>query len=198
MLYDDDNFYVVCRCWDSAPPEQWVANDMRRDSQRLRDNDNFGVSLDTYHDRRNAFVFYTTPLGALTDQIFTDEGNPNRDWNQIWDVRTGRFEGGWTVEIAIPFKSLRYGPGRSQTWGIQIRRGIRRKNEWTHLTVLPPASGGSQAWFRVSGSATLVGLEVPPASRNIEIKPYASARSTTDRLASPPSPTTELPTSAAT
>ncbi len=111
VLYDDDNFYVVCRCWDSAPPEQWVANDMRRDSQRLRDNDNFGVSLDTYHDRRNAFVFYTTPLGALTDQIFTDEGNPNRDWNQIWDVRTGRFEGGWTVEIAIPFKSLRYGAG---------------------------------------------------------------------------------------
>ena len=186
VLYDDDNFYVVCRCWDSAPPEQWVANDMRRDSQRLRDNDNFGVSLDTYHDRRNAFVFYTTPLGALTDQTYTDEGNPNRDWNQIWDVRTGRFEGGWTAEIAIPFKSLRYAPGRSQTWGIQIRRGIRRKNEWTHLTVLPPASGGSQAWFRVSGSATLDGLEVPPASRNIEIKPYVSARSTTDRLASPP------------
>ncbi len=186
MLYDDDNFYVVCRCWDSAPPEQWVANDMRRDSQRLRDNDNFGVSLDTYHDRRNAFVFYTTPLGALTDQTYTDEGNPNRDWNQVWDVRTGRFEGGWTAEIAIPFKSLRYAPGRSQTWGIQIRRGIRRKNEWTHLTVLPPASGGSQAWFRVSGSATLVGLEAPPASRNIEIKPYVSARSTTDRQASPP------------
>ena len=186
ILFDDDNFYVVCRCWDSAPPEQWVANDMRRDSQRLRDNDNFGVSLDTYHDRRNAFVFYTTPLGALTDQTYTDEGNPNRDWNQIWDVRTGRFEGGWTAEIAIPFKSLRYAPGRSQTWGIQIRRGIRRKNEWTHLTVLPPAMGGSQAWFRVSGSATLVGLEVPPASRNLEIKPYASAKSTTDRLASPP------------
>jgi hypothetical protein len=186
VLYDDRNLYVVCRCWDSAPPEQWVANDMRRDSQRLRDNDNFGVSLDTYYDRRNAFVFYTTPLGALTDQTYTDEGNPNRDWNQIWDVRTGRFEGGWTAEIAIPFKSLRYGPGRSQTWGIQIRRGIRRKNEWTHLTVLPPASGGSQAWFRVSGSATLVGLEVPPASRNLEVKPYVSARSTTDRLASPP------------
>ena len=155
------------------------------------------MSFDTYHDRRNAFVFYTTPLGALTDQTYTDEGNPNRDWNQIWDVRTGRFEGGWTAEIAIPFKSLRYAPGRSQTWGIQIRRGIRRKNEWTHLTVLPPASGGSQAWFRVSGSATLVGLEVPPASRNIEIKPYVSARSTTDRLASPPSPTMVMPTSAA-
>ena len=186
VLYDDRHLYVVCRCWDSAPPDEWVANDMRRDSQRLRDNDNFGVSLDTYHDRRNAFVFYTTPLGALTDQTYTDEGNPNRDWNQIWDVRTGRFEGGWTAEIAIPFKSLRYGPGRSQTWGIQIRRGIRRKNEWTHLTVLPPASGGSQAWFRISGSATLVGLEVPPASRNLEVKPYVSARTTTDRLASPP------------
>jgi hypothetical protein len=186
VLYDDQQIYVSCRCWDSAPPAQWVANDMRRDSQQLRDNDNFGVSLDTYHDRRNAFTFYTTPLGAIADQTFTDEGNPNRDWNQIWDVRTGRFDGGWTVEIAIPFKSLRYTPGHAQTWGIQLRRGIRRKNEWTHLTVLPPSAGGSQAWFRVSGAATLVGLDLPPAGKNLEIKPYGIARTTTDRLAAPP------------
>ena len=101
VLYDD-NVYGACRCWDSAPPDQWGANQMRRDAQELRDNDTFGVTFDTFHDRRNAFVFYTNPLGAVADQAYTDEGNPNRDWNPAWEVRTDRFDGGWTVEMAIP------------------------------------------------------------------------------------------------
>ena len=103
IFYDADKIYVTCRCWDSAPPGEWVANEMRRDGNQLRDNDTFGVMFDTFHDRRNAFAFYTNPLGALADQTYTDEGNPNRDWNSVWEVRTGRFGGGWTVEMAIPF-----------------------------------------------------------------------------------------------
>ena len=108
VFFDDDNIYLVCRCWDSAPPEEWVANEMRRDSQQVRQNDLFGAIFDTFQDRRNGFSFYTNPLAARADQWITDEGNPNRDWNPVWSVRTGRFEGGWTAEMAIPFKSLRY------------------------------------------------------------------------------------------
>lgn len=186
VMYDDNHMYVVCRCWDSAPPAQWVANVMQRDGNQLRDNDTFGVVFDTFHDRRNGFAFYTNPIGALADQIYTDEGNPNRDWNPVWNVRTGRFDGGWTVEMAIPFKTLRYTSGTSQIWGVQFRRGIRRKNEWAHLTALPAAFGGSTAWFRVSGAATLVGLDLPAASKNVEIKPYGISRFTTDRLRADP------------
>jgi len=181
IFYDADKIYVTCRCWDSAPPDEWVANEMRRDGNQLRDNDTFGVMFDTFHDRRNAFAFYTNPLGALADQTYTDEGNPNRDWNSVWEVRTGRFDGGWTVEMAIPFKSLRYTSGLAQTWGVNFRRGIRRKNEWAHLTPLPASLGGSTAWFRVSGGATLVGLDLPTASKNIELKPYGISRFTTDQ-----------------
>ena len=83
-----------CRCWDSAPPEEWIANEMRRDTNGLRQNDFFGALLDTFHDRRNGFNFYTNPLAARADQWITDEGNPNSDWNPVWSVRTGRFEGG--------------------------------------------------------------------------------------------------------
>ena len=78
--------------------------------------------IDTFHDRRNGYNFYTNPLGARADQIVTDEGNPNADWNPVWEVRTGRFEGGWTAELAIPFKSIRYHSGDNQEWGIQLRR----------------------------------------------------------------------------
>ena len=129
------NIYVSARVWDSAPESEWVANELRRDTQQLRQNDTFGVMFDTFYDRRNGVMFYTNPLGALAEFGITNEGNPNSDWNPVWDVRTGRFEGGWTVEMRIPFKSLRYRPGSEQVWGLQLRRAIRRKNEWTYLTL---------------------------------------------------------------
>ncbi|MEZ5421149.1 MAG: DUF5916 domain-containing protein [Vicinamibacterales bacterium] len=185
IAYDDTNFYLSCRCWDSAPPEEWTANEYRRDTAQLRQNDVFGALLDTFHDRRNGFHFYTNPLGARADQVVTNEGNPNSDWNPVWFVRTGRFEGGWTVEMAIPFRSIRYVSGPHREWGIQLRRSIRRKNEWTHLTFLPASTGGVTSIFRASGAATLVGLDLPPAAKNIELKPYAISRLTSDLTRSP-------------
>ncbi len=185
ITYDDTNFYLSCRCWDQAPPEAWTANEYRRDTAQLRQNDMFGALLDTFHDRRNGFNFYTNPLGARADQVISNEGNPNADWNPVWFVRTGRFEGGWTVEMAIPFRSIRYVSGANQQWGIQVRRSIRRKNEWTHLTFVPAATGGVSSIFRASAAATLVGLDLPPAARNVELKPYAISRMTSDLTRTP-------------
>ncbi len=185
VMFDREHMYVAARCWDSAPPERWVANEMRRDTNQLRQNDHFGVMFDTFYDRRSGFMFYTNPLGALADYSVVDEGAPNTDWNPVWEVRTGRFDGGWTVEMAIPFKSLRYRSGSSQVWGLQLRRSIRRKNEWTYLTPVPASLAGPQAFNRVSVAGTLVGLDLPPASRNVELKPYAVSRLTTDRVRTP-------------
>jgi hypothetical protein len=185
ILFDADNIYVSAKCWDSSPESEWVANEMRRDGNQIRQNDNFGVIFDTFHDLRNGTIFYTNPLGGMMDIQVTNEANSNQDWNTIWAVRTGRFEGGWTVEMQIPFKSLRYRPGARQVWGVQMRRGIRRRNEWAYITALPPTDGSS-AWQRLSTAPTLVGLEVPAGSKNIEIKPYAISSLTTDRVANPP------------
>lgn len=183
VFFDSKDLYVACRCWDTAPPSQWVANEMRRDSNQIRQNDGFGVMLDTFYDRRNAVNMVTNPLGGILDSQYTNEGNANQDWNAVWDVRTARFEGGWSLEMRIPFKSLRYRPGASQVWGIQFRRVIRRRNESAFLTPLPP--DGSSAWQRISLSPTLVGLDVPPGSRNLDIKPYGIGGMRTDRTASP-------------
>ena len=188
IMFDDTNVYVAGRLHESVPESQWVANEMRRDTSQLRQNDTFTAFFDTFYDRRNGFNFYTNPLGARADQQFTNEGNPNADWNPVWDVRTGRFDGGWTVEMEIPFKTLRYRSEPPYLWGIQLRRAIRRKNEWVYLTRLPISAGGgsgSAGIFRVSAAGTLVGLEPPPASRNLEIKPYAIGGVTTDLTASP-------------
>jgi hypothetical protein len=186
VLYDDKNVYLTCRCWDSAPPDEWIVNELRRDTNGLRNNDHIGVMFDTFYDRRSGFGFYTNPLGARADYSVVDEGGSNTDWNPVWTSKTGRFDGGWTVEMAIPLKSIRYRAGDDQVWGIQLRRSVRRKNEWAYLTPVPRSLAGPQALNRVSAGGTLVDLDLPPAGLNLELKPYAVARMTTDRLLATP------------
>ena len=125
--FDDANLYVAARVWDSLGEAGWIANEMRRDSTQLRANDSFGIYFDTYHDRRNAVGFFVNPIGGFAEVQITNQATPNFDWNPVWDVATGRFDGGWTVEMAIPFKSLRYRPGVEQIWGVQIRRSVLRE-----------------------------------------------------------------------
>ena len=185
ILYDDRNIYLTCRCWDSAPPDQWIANELRRDTNGLRNNDHIGAMFDTFYDRRSGFGFYTNPLGARADYSVVDEGGSNTDWNPVWTSKTGRFEGGWTVEMAIPLKSIRYRAGTNQVWGIQLRRSVRRKNEWAYLTPVPQSLAGPQALNRVSASGTLVGLDLPPSGLNLELKPYVISRLETDRVRTP-------------
>ncbi len=191
VLFDDDSIYISARCYDTAPPSEWVANEMRRDVIQLRQNDSFSLMLDTFYDRRNGLAFLVTPIGGFSDFAISNEGGRvNTDWNTIWDSRTDRFDGGWTVEIEIPFKSLRYRPTSTQVWGIQLRRIIRRRTEASYLTPLPisAARGNSviAGLWRVSQAGSLVGIEVPSGSRKIEIKPYGIGGMTTDSTADPP------------
>ena len=187
LLFDDTNIYLSVRCWESNP-ERVVASDMRRDGGNVSGNDRIGFSFDTFYDRRNSFTFSINPIGGRLDAQITDERGYNQDWNAVWDFGVGRFDGGWTVETAVPFKSLRYRPGRDQIWGVQIGRHNRWKNEISYLTPIPY---GVRGLFQMSMAPTLVGLQVPPGSRNLEIKPYAISDMSTD-VAAPPTGSTEL------
>ncbi len=190
IAFDDENIYVGGRVWESHPESEWVANEMRRDANQLTQNDSFGVAFDTFFDKRNGVFFYVNPLGTRSDIQYTNEGNPNRDWAPIWEARTGRFEGGWTAEFRIPFKSLRYRSGGDQLWGIQIRRAIRHQSEWAYLTRIPRSvtgggSNGASAVMRISRWGVLTGLETPPAGRTIEVKPYGISSLQTNRTVTP-------------
>src|SRR5688572_2581237 len=184
VIFDDDMIYVSARCWESQP-ERRVANEMRRDTNQLRQNDTFAVLFDTFHDRRNGYFFTANSIGGLGDSQITDEGPPNVDWNTVWNVQTGRFEGGWTIEMAIPFKTLRYQPGRDQTWGINLRRVVRWKNEWSYLAQVPRALTTFRGLLKISSAGTLEGLQVPSGSRNLEFKPFALAGVSTDNTVTP-------------
>jgi hypothetical protein len=180
VAFDEDNVYVAFRCWESEP-DRFVANDMRRDGPNMwQGNDIVAVSFDTFQDRRNSFNFVMNALGARQDGQVTNERQWNGDWNTVWEVKSGRFEGGWTIEAAIPFKSLRFQPGRAQIWGFNAFRTNRWKNEISYVTRVPAARGQS-ALYQGSVAATLVGVEAPSGSRALEVKPYAISDLKTDR-----------------
>jgi hypothetical protein len=183
IFFDDDAFYVTFRCWESRP-EALVVNEMRRDGNTIFQGDHIAFLVDTFYDRRNGIEFAINAIGGRWDGQISNERQANANFNPIWDLATGRFEGGWTVELAIPFKSLRYRPGRAQIWGFNARRVNRAKNETSFLTRVPRALG-QQGLFQASLAATLVGLEVPPGSHNLEIKPYAVSSVTSDVTATP-------------
>ena len=184
IFFDDQNIYVSVRAWDSQP-ERMVANELRRDGRQINQGQNVAIVFDTFHDHRNGFYFQTNPLGVLRDLEVTDEGNPNPDWNTVWEVKTGQFDQGWTFEMVIPFRSLRYAGSGTQVWGVNIRRTVIWKNEVSFLTPIP-ASSGHFGIFRMSSHATLVGLETPAKSIDVEVKPYAISTMTTDREAIEP------------
>jgi hypothetical protein len=175
IFFDDQSVYVAARLWDSHP-EREVANELRRDNGNILGNENLTFVIDTLHDRRNGYLFQTNPLGALRDMTITDD-QQNSAWNGIWYVKTQRFPGGWTVEVAIPFKTLRYKGSGPQTWGINLRRLVKWKNEFSYLSLVPAALGTTGV-SRMASAATVEGLETPAQSKNIELKPYGLASST--------------------
>jgi hypothetical protein len=171
VFFDQQRLYVTLRAWESRP-DLMVANEMRRDSNNIRMGDCVGFSLDTFHDGRNAFQFEVNPLGARTDGQSANERQYSADWNPIWDLAVGRFEGGWTVEAAIPFRSLRYRPGAGQVWGFNARRNSKWKNEISYLARIPPEFGIGRGSFSASRFPSLVGLELPAGFKNLEVKPF--------------------------
>ena len=186
ISFSDEFVYVSVRCWDAAPEDQWVVNGIVRDSSSIPRSENIAFFLDTFYSRRNAFLFEINAAGGIYDAEITNERSGGSAWNPVWSYKEGRFDGGWTAEMAVPFKSLRYKPGTAQVWGFQMRRSIRHKNEETFLS-RPRLLGtrGDSAIFQVSRGATIVGLEVPSGSRNLEFKPYALSSVTKKSFAQP-------------
>ena len=184
IFFDDDNIYFSGRCLDSQP-DRIVANELRHDSNNIfTGGDSLTLVLDTFYDHRNGFLFQTNPLGALREQAIAD-GQYIESWNTVWEVKSARIENGWSTEMVIPFKSLRYRDSGPQIWGINFRRVIRWKNEFAGIVPIP-ASFGPAGLAQMQVAATLVGLTTPVRSRSLELKPYAVAASTSDETTAVP------------
>ena len=174
VLYDKGRLFIGVRAYASLPV---TATEMRRDADRLFDEDNFQVIVDTFHDSRNGYMFLTTPLGAKLEQQVFDEGegggrgttaNVNRNWDGIWESAARILPDGWTAEIAIPFSTVRFVPKDEQVWGINFQRHVRRKNETVMWAPIPKA----YTLTKVSLAGELQGLSGISRGLDLRLKPF--------------------------
>ena len=171
ILYDEKNIYFGFTCLSSGR-DNIVANEMRRDVENLRENDNVFILLDTYNDKRSGVFFRINPLGAMQDIALTNSGDSqNRSWDAVWNCRSKINDTHWTTEVAIPFSQLRFNRSDSMVWGVNFGRTIRRKNE--EATWVPVSRQyGSRSKYRTANLGSLVGLAGITPSRRLEVLPY--------------------------
>lgn len=166
VLYDSKYVYFGIRAYDSEP-HLINARDLNRDSG-FGNDDKIDILIDTYNDGRNAFLFTVNPLGTQRDELVTDDGrNSNASWDALWFSEGNRDAEGYTVEIAIPLTTLRYTEGIG-SWGLNIARTIRRKNEEAVMASWKRTLG----LLRISQAGRLTGLEGLKRTRLLEFKPY--------------------------
>jgi hypothetical protein len=173
ILYDDRKIYFGIWAFDSDP-SGIIASELKRDSM-LRKGDQIKITLDTFHDHRNAFYFSTNPLGALKDSQSVEEGRTiNYDWNAVWENKVSRDGKGWYVEIAVPLSQLRFNGGLGDTtWGLNVCRIIIRKQEETYWVPFP-REWQSLGFARMSGAGVLTGLKDLKPRRRMELVPYTA------------------------
>ena len=191
IAFDDSNLYFGIICFDRQP-ENIVVTQNRRDGS-LIDTDSIQLLIDTYNDGQNAFVFATSPTGVEFDAQVTKAGQTrgsgrgpsraggaggggaqragsaafNLNWDAVWRVQSQVTARGWESEIVIPFRTLRYKPGANQTWGLNISRNLRRRNE---LSFWSPVSRAFE-FTQIELAGKLHGLEVK-THRNLKLLPY--------------------------
>ena len=189
IIYTEDTVYFGIVCYVNDP-STIIVSDSRRDSS-LNDTDSFQIIIDTYLDKQNGFLFGTNPAGLEYDGQVTNEGQGggrfgggvvrrsgsqqqrgsgggfNVNWDGVWQGSAEISELGWTAEIAIPFRTLRYPSGDVQTWGLNFQRNIRSRNEQSYWAPLPRQF----RLHRLSLAGELQGIEVPP-QRNLKLTPY--------------------------
>jgi hypothetical protein len=187
IITDEQALYVGAWLYDSDAAGV-VAGEKVRDGD-ISKSDYFGILLDTYHDRQNGFVFTTTPAGIEYDAQVVNEGEGggiqlpgqtrtmsgslggfNLNWDGTWTVATSVDSAGWYAEFRIPFTTLRYAAGESQTWGLNLVRSIRRKSEEAFWSFIPRQF----SLMKISRAGALHGVQVP-SRRVLTVTPYALA-----------------------
>lgn len=186
VVYDDENLYFAFFCTlgehavegHESPHADREAEENRprtmfRD-ENIGSDDAVAIMLDAYHDQRSAIFLATNANGILFDmsQNGQDERTRNLDWDTVWESRGQTVPGGWTAEVRIPFKSLRFRrplPGEPVVFGVGFKRNIPAKTEEVYW----PFVSNDSTWYRPAELGTLRGLEGIQPGRNVEIRPYA-------------------------
>jgi hypothetical protein len=164
VAYDDQAIYFGVACLENDSAN--IASSLSRRDQ-IRDSDIVSIYIDPYLDKNTGYNFRVNPAGVQEDYYLFNNGDRDKDWDAVWGAETSTDEDGWYAEIRIPFSSVRYRPGQSMTWGLQVYRYMQRRGEDTAWVIWDPEANGFISRF---GEVTDIEGVRPP--RQLELLPY--------------------------
>jgi hypothetical protein len=166
MMYDKDNLYLSAICYNALPGPD-IVESFRRDFD-FQKNDNFVLLMDPFDDKTNGFAFGTNAVGAQWDGLIYEGGKVDLNWDNIWTSAVKRYTDRWVLEMAIPFKTLRFKKGITN-WGINFSRNDVKTSEKSSWAPVPRRF--PTATLAYTGS---LGWDEPPPAQggNISVIPY--------------------------
>ncbi len=178
VLYGPDALYIGAMLYDPEPHQ--IRRLLGRRDQ-FNQADWFSVAIDSYFDRKTAYVFAVNAAGVLADGLLTSGGprpggsEPDLSWDAVWEAAVAVVDSGWSVEMRIPYAMLRFPRTEMLTWGISFRRDIARLSEVAEWPLIPRniRSSGVVAYF-----AQLENLRGLYPGRNLQITPYVVSNGT--------------------
>ena len=168
MAYDDDFLYLSAICYKENDGKSFTVESMKRDFSLIR-NECFQLILEPFNDLTNGFIFSVNAAGAQLDGLFSNEPLPNLSWDNKWYSETKYLNDRWVVEMAIPFKTLRFKKGETR-WGVNFVRNYPNAQEVSNWAKIPRQ-------FIISTPLAYTGVlawdnpPVPPKG-NISVIPY--------------------------
>ncbi len=174
IAYDPKFLYFAFKCYDE--PDKVRATVAKRDN--VFGEDNVRIYLDTFNDQQRAYILGFNPYGIQQDAIMTVGQGEDYNFDIVMDSKGVMTPDGWTVEVAIPFKSLRYTAGKGKVWGIHIFRNIDRFND--EIDSWMPNDRDNASFLSQAGHIT--GLDGIMTQRQLEITPSLTVSSKGQRL----------------
>jgi len=167
FLLDEHSLFVAVVCDDSRP--DLIRAQKLRHRDRPQTDDHIEVVFDTYRDEIRGTVFLVNPLGAKEEGLVNGFMRYTWNWNEVWEVEAQITDAGWQAEFRIPLRLLRYRGDSEQTWGVNVKRVVRRLQEESYLSAPPPPYEISSLNF----AGELSGLHLGKRQRNLQLIPYA-------------------------
>lgn len=167
ILYDDNAVYVGIDCEQKQHPI--VRRLTRRD--RIVEADRVAIAIDTRGEGTTAYELTVNASGVLADAIRFNDTEVDEDWDETWDARVAETDHGWSVEMKLPLRMLRFSSNGAQAWRLQVRRYLSALKEIDEWSLIPRDGGGE-----VSRYGVLDGVETLRIGAGIELRPFVLAR----------------------
>jgi len=167
LLLSGSNIYIAIRNFD-PDPEKIAVHTLERDGN-LRGDDRVTVVFDTFLDHRSGFFFRVNAAGARQDGLVSAPGEWSLDWDGIWNARTRRTRDGWTAEMVIPAKSLRFSAGLSE-WGFNVQRFVARDR----TTLRWVGASLDASFFDLGRAGRIAGVDRLHQGLGLDITPFVS------------------------